>query len=71
MWVYLTHIDSTGRPVTRQLTVTIDGERYTITPTATGAAQVPAVVGEYLLASDDIAVAAEPPASTADSDPQS
>lgn len=66
MWVYFTNLDSTGRPVTRQLSVTIDGERYTVTPTDTGAAQVSEAVGEHLVSSDDHAVVADPPSSTAD-----
>jgi hypothetical protein len=49
MWIqYPT--DSTGSPITRRHAVTIDGERHTIEPTSTGAAQVTDDVGAWVVA---------------------
>lgn len=63
--VKFTNTDSSGAPVTRQMTVTIDGERHEIEIANTGTAQVSQAVEEYLLEDDAIAVE---PYETDDSD---
>lgn len=56
--VKFVNTDSDGAPVTRQLTVTIDGERHVIEVSNTGTVQVPEPVEDYLVSDDDIAVEA-------------
>lgn len=56
MHVQFTNLDSTGTAATRSLTLTLDGERHTISVAKTGTATVPREVGEHLIDSDNYAV---------------
>ena len=49
MHIRFTNTDSTGAPVTKSMSITLDGERHTISVSGTGTARVPREVGEYLI----------------------
>lgn len=58
MYVRFTTTDSTGTPVTKQLTITLGSKRHEISVADTGTARVPRAVGEHLVRSSEYAVEA-------------
>lgn len=56
MKIRFTNTDSTGAPVTKELSVVHGGERYEIRVSENGTADVPEAVGEYLVDSDTHAI---------------
>lgn len=61
MWIQFDNSDSDGNPVTRRLAVEHGGERHVVEPAATGRAQVPDGLGEFLVASESHNVSAYEP----------
>lgn len=70
MRIQFQNFTSDGTPATKQLTVTVDGDRHTVTPAGSGIAVVPDHVGRYLVESDALVIAA-PLDSDTDSDTDS
>lgn len=56
MHIQFQNTSSDGTVATRQLTVTVGGERYDVQVSGDGSAEVPDEVGQYLLDTDGFAV---------------